>query len=80
MGGFALILVAPLSVIANIMAGRPLTDNIALLNADWLSVFGLQWDAWPAMVPLWFLRALFILDEWESEREAILGDKAAIWN
>lgn len=55
------ILVAPLCVIANIMAGRPLTANIALLNADWLSVFGLQWDAWPATVPLWFLRALFIL-------------------
>lgn len=54
------VLSIPLSIYADIRAGRPFGTNIAFLNGQTLSVFGLEWDKWPNTVPLWYLRSLFI--------------------
>lgn len=54
------VLFIPLSVIADYRAGRPFGTNICFLNGNILQVFGLQWDQWPAAIPLWFLRSLFL--------------------
>ncbi len=54
------ILFIPLSIYADIRAGRPFGTNIALINGHALSVFGLELDKWPCSIPLWYLRALFM--------------------
>lgn len=54
------VLFTPLSIYADIRAGRPFGANISFLNGDALKVFGLVWDQWPVSVPLWFLRSLFL--------------------
>lgn len=54
------VLFIPLSLYADYRAGRPFGANVSFLNGNALCVFGLQWDMWPASVPLWYLRALFM--------------------
>ena len=54
------VLFIPLSIYADYRAGRPFGYNISFLNGNALCVFGLEWDKWPASVPLWYLRALFL--------------------
>lgn len=54
------IIFMPLSIYADYRAGRPFGTNISFLNGNALCVFGLEWDKWPASIPLWFLRALFL--------------------
>lgn len=54
------VLFIPLSIYADVRAGRPFGTNISFLNGDALRVFGLVWDQWPVSVPLWFLRSLFL--------------------
>lgn len=54
------VLFIPLSIYADLRAGRPFGTNISLFNGNALAVFGLELDKWPNSVPLWYLRALFM--------------------
>lgn len=54
------VLFIPFSIYADYRAGRPFGTNIAFLNGNALCVFGFEWDSYPATIPLWFLRSLFL--------------------
>lgn len=50
----------PLSIIADLKAGRPFGTNVSFMDSGFVSVFGIDAFSWPTSVPLWFLRALFL--------------------
>lgn len=50
----------PLAFCANKMAGRSLLANIPLFNSHIVDVLGLNLFHYPTLVPLWYLRSLFI--------------------
>ena len=56
-----IVLLAPLSMAADRLAGRAFGASVGLLNGHALRAFGLQLNEMPAIVPLWFLRELFLL-------------------
>lgn len=50
----------PLAFCANKIAGRALFANIPLFSSRIVEVFGLDFFHYPTLVPLWYLRSLFI--------------------
>lgn len=53
------ILLAPLVLLADFQAGRPIGANFALFNGEIMRVLGLLLDEKPYTYHLWYLRALF---------------------
>lgn len=49
-----------LVLVANLLADAPLTRNLPANGAEWLQYFGLNPEEYPLLVPLWFIRSLFI--------------------
>lgn len=52
---------APMSIVADHLAGRPFGTNVVIFHMGmWPRILGFRLDAFPAYNPLWFLRSLFI--------------------
>ena len=50
---------APLSIIADIIAHRPFGTNLQLSDGRWMHAIGLDLNNTPGLTPLWYVRCLF---------------------
>ena len=56
----AVLMTAPLTIIADLMANRPFGTSLPLLNGNAMRVFGFNMFNYPTHGPLWYMRCLFL--------------------
>ena len=55
----AYVLLAPLSIVADLIAHRPFGTNLTLADGRWINLLGFDLDKTPHLTPLWYVRCLF---------------------
>ena len=58
--GIAFLLISPLSIVADLMAHRPFGTNLPVSDGRWLMAIGLDLSVCPNLIPLWYVRCLFL--------------------
>ena len=71
--------IAPLSVIADLIAHRPFGTNLQLGDGRWIHSLGLDVDKTPALTPLWYVRCLFFFVLVSPLFKAIVDRFGKVW-
>lgn len=71
--------VAPLSIIADLIAHRPCGTSLQLGQDPWLHSFGLDVDRTPPLTPLWYVRCLFFFVLAAPLLKAIIDRAGKAW-